>query len=195
MDVINSTARPRLAYPTRTSSNCPDPWSNAFTNTIDRHREQRQRQRKWRGGQRQPRNDTESGADITADQTVTGPLQAAFAGVNTRPRPRVRAGRFSHSSGSGMDCQVVRVGRRGGRLRKRGSQSPYDFRCRRVFISVLVARPYGTPRANASFDPVMGLGAGGTVSVASTRQAELVSARAHRRLQEESGTLTGAMAF
>lgn len=162
IDVINSTARPRFAQPT------PHP-----TRTAD---EDEDRDSTTPGSSSQP-SSKKSAVDAT--DTTIKPLGAAFAGFTPAPPQRTRtAGRLSHPlsrawTASGSESEEV-----GGGASFTSTASSHDLTAH--------------PRANASFDQVIGLGAGG--HGIGRFNAGKLNAYLHglnRRLQEESESLTG----
>ncbi|KAI0057426.1 hypothetical protein BV25DRAFT_1892643 [Artomyces pyxidatus] len=172
MDVINSTTRPRMAQPT------PHP-IRAVQTPVALHMETPT-----------PASGSSGSTNSSQDPSAAGRLQAAFAGVTPGPRPRVRtAGRLSHPLARGWTAgsESEEAG-----PSDAGSQSPYE---RASFISTASSHDLTAHvRANASFDPVMGLGAGGH-GVGRFNASKLNSYLhgLNRRLQEESETLTGAV--
>jgi len=169
------------------------PWSNAFTNPSTVTGSSGAAAEVAGGGQRQPRNRTESGADITADQTVTGPLQAASQGKYP-PRPAfVPDGSHLLWLRHGLPGRPSR--KAGGRLRK-GVASRRTISLQGAsFISTASSHdPYGTTASNASFDPVWARrGRAGVGRF--TRQAELVSARAQSGFRKRARRSPDANGF
>ncbi|OBZ74034.1 hypothetical protein A0H81_06284 [Grifola frondosa] len=154
LSVINSTARPRLKFPT------PHP-----------HRT---------GGAQQ----------ISAPMTPGVNLQTALAGVAPRPQLRRRlshplAQTWTPAPAPASDTQS-----------NSGSESPYDTGAERAsFISTASSHDLTTHvRANASFDPVIGLGERG--HGVGRFNAGKLNAYLHglnRRLQEENEMLVGRL--
>ena len=167
IDVINSTARPRFAQPT------PLPSHTAYPTVLDEEGDSTSPD-----SSSQP-SDKKSTVEqpLTSDTTVK--LNAAFPGFTPGPRQRTRTvGRLSHPlsrgwTGSGSEPEDV-----GGGASFTSTASSHDLTAH--------------PRANASFDHVMGLGAGG--HGIGRFNAGKLNAYLHglnRRLQEESESLTG----
>ena len=162
IDVINSTARPRFAHPT------PHP-----TRTAD---DDEERDSMSPDSSSQPSSKKSA---VDASDTTVKPFGAAFAGFTPAPRQRTRtAGRLSHPlsrgwTGPGSESEEV-----GGGASFTSTASSHDLTAH--------------PRANASFDQVIGLGAGG--HGIGRFNAGKLNAYLHglnRRLQEESESLTG----
>ncbi|KZT69318.1 hypothetical protein DAEQUDRAFT_745317 [Daedalea quercina L-15889] len=161
LSVINSTVRPRISY-------TPHP-----------HR---------------------AGKGIPGPATPSVNLQTAFAGVTPRPRSQVR-GRLSHplaqplsapsDSGSASGAESLGDTQTHSPIAS-GSESPYDGNADRMsFVSTASSQDLTThARANASFDPVMGLGERGH-GVGRFNAGKLNSYLhgLNRRLQEENETL------
>ncbi|KAI0045417.1 hypothetical protein FA95DRAFT_1495451 [Auriscalpium vulgare] len=175
MDVINSTARPRLANPT------PHPLRTIPMETPSS------------GGSSGKSNDapmlaeTPISARNSEEPETARPLrlQAAFAGITPGPRPRARAaGRLSHPLANAWPAASE----------SESEASPHE---RASFVSTASSHDLTAPvhaRANASFDPVIGLGAGGHgVGRFNAGKLNTYLHGLNRRLQEESETLAGAV--
>ncbi|TFY56456.1 hypothetical protein EVJ58_g7633 [Rhodofomes roseus] len=161
LSVINSTARPRIGY-------TPHP-----------HR---------------------AGNGVPGPMTPGVNLQAAFAGVTPRPRTQVRP-RLSYpvaqapsapsDSGSASGAESLSDTQSHSPIAS-GSESPYDGNADRVsIISTASSQDLTThARANASFDPVMGLGERGHgVGRFNAGKLNNYLHGLNRRLQEENETL------
>ncbi|OJT11389.1 hypothetical protein TRAPUB_12084 [Trametes pubescens] len=159
LSVINSTARPRLRYPT------PHPGTPG-----DESQSQSQ--------------SPESHSEVQATPAVT--LRKAFAGVTPRPAVAKRA-RLSHPL-----TQAWKVTSESGS----GSESPYDPAMDRAsFVSTASSHDLTThARANASFDPLMGLAERGH-GVGRFNAGKLNSYLhgLNRRLQEENENLVARL--
>ena len=164
IDVINSTARPRFVHPPPT----------AHSTTLDEE-----------GDSTSPESSSQpSGQKPTVDQslasdTTVKPINTAFAAFTPGPRQRTRAmGRLSHPLSRGWTAPASESEDVGGGASFISTTSSHDLTAH--------------PRANASFDHVMGLGAGG--HGIGRFNAGKLNAYLHglnRRLQVESESLTG----
>jgi chromosome segregation ATPase len=167
IDVINSTARPRFAQPT------PLPPRTAYPTVLDEEGDSASPD-----SSSQP-SDKKSTVEqpLTLDTTVK--LNAAFPGFTPGPRQRARTvGRLSHPLSRGWTASGSESEDVGGGASFTSTASSHDLTAH--------------PRANASFDHVMGLGAGG--HGIGRFNAGKLNAYLHglnRRLQEESESLTG----
>lgn len=134
-----------------------------------------------------PRNfgdDTESRVEMTPAATPGVSLRNAFAGITPRPGPRRRLSQpppqtFNQPSDSGS-----------------GSESPYDYGIDRAsFVSTASSHDLTThARANASFDPVMGLGERGHgVGRFNAKKLNDYLHGLNRRLQEENEMLVARL--
>ncbi|KAI0664228.1 hypothetical protein C8Q70DRAFT_225129 [Cubamyces menziesii] len=160
LSVINSTARPRLRHPT------PHPG-----NTSDESQSQ------------SPGTQSQSPGSQSQVQATPGVgLRKAFAGITPRPAAVKRA-RLSHPL-----TQTWNVASDSGS----GSESPYDHNVDRAsFVSTASSHDLTThARANASFDPIIGLGERGH-GVGRFNAGKLNSYLhgLNRRLQEENEML------
>ncbi|KAI0352396.1 hypothetical protein OH77DRAFT_1498058 [Trametes cingulata] len=155
LSVINSTARPRLRFPT------PHP-----------------------GNPSDESQSPEAESQVQATPGVT--LRKAFAGVTPRPAA-VRRARLSHPL-----TQAWNAASDSGS----GSESPYDANVDRAsFVSTASSHDLTThARANASFDPVIGLGERGH-GVGRFNAGKLNSYLhgLNRRLQEENEMLVARL--
>jgi len=162
IDVINSTARPRFAQPT------PHP-----TRTAD---DDEERDSMSPDSSSQPSSKKSA---VDASDTTIKPFGAPFAGFTPAPRQRTRtAGRLSHPLSRGWTASGSESEEVGGGASFTSTASSHDLTAH--------------PRANASFDQVIGLGAGG--HGIGRFNAGKLNAYLHglnRRLQEESESLTG----
>ncbi|KAI0675751.1 hypothetical protein C8Q78DRAFT_964116 [Trametes maxima] len=155
LSVINSTARPRLRYPT------PHP-----------------------GNPNDESQSSEVEPQVQATPGVT--LRKAFAGVTPRPAAAKRA-RLSHPL-----AQTWNVASDSGS----GSESPYDHAMDRAsFVSTASSHDLTThARANASFDPVIGLGdRGHGVGRFNAGKLNTYLHGLNRRLQEENEMLVARL--
>ena len=168
IDVINSTARPRFAQPT------PLPPRTGYSTALNEE-----------GDSTSPdlssqANDKSSTVEqpLTSNTTAR-PLNAPFAGFTPGPRQRTRTtGRLSHPLSRGWTASGSENEDVGGGASFASTASSHDLTAH--------------PRANASFDHVMGLGAGG--HGIGRFNAGKLNAYLHglnRRLQEESESLSG----
>jgi hypothetical protein len=168
IDVINSTARPRFAHPT------PRPSRNAHATMLDEEDESTS-----------PDPSTQSSGKKSAveeSQTSIATVKP-FVGFTPAPRQRTRAmGRLSHPlargwTASGSESESVGEG-----ASFASTASPHDLTAH--------------PRANASFDQVIGLGAGGHgVGRFNAGKLNTYLHGLNRRLQEESESLVGQVAL
>ncbi|KAH9927002.1 uncharacterized protein B0H18DRAFT_306413 [Fomitopsis serialis] len=160
LSVINSTARPRINH-------TPHPYR--------------------------------AGNGVPGPATPGVDLQAAFAGVTPRPRTQLRP-RLSHPlaqastapSDSGSSGPESISDAQAHSPIASGSESPYDSNADRVsFVSTASSQDLTThARANASFDPVMGLGdRGHGVGRFNAGKLNHYLHGLNRRLQEENETL------
>ncbi|KAI0366979.1 hypothetical protein BV20DRAFT_951123 [Pilatotrama ljubarskyi] len=155
LSVINSTARPRLRFPTPHPGN---PSDESQSPELESH--------------------------VQATPGVT--LRKAFAGVTPRPAA-VRRARLSHPLTQAWNAASDSAS---------GSESPYDPNVDRAsFVSTASSHDLTThARANASFDPVMGLGERGH-GVGRFNAGKLNSYLhgLNRRLQEENEMLVARL--
>ena len=164
IDVINSTARPRFVHPPPTAN----------STTLDEE-----------GDSTAPDSSSQaSGKKSTVEQplasdTTIKPINAAFAAFTPGPPQRARRmGRLSHPLSRGWTAPASESEDVGGGASFTSTTSSHDLTAH--------------PRANASFDHVMGLGAGG--HGIGRFNAGKLNAYLHglnRRLQVESESLTG----
>ncbi|KAI9440630.1 hypothetical protein H4582DRAFT_1938265 [Lactarius indigo] len=168
IDVINSTARPRFAQPT------PRPPRTAHATMLDEEDE---------STSPDPSSQS-SGMKSVAEQSQTSvatikPFNVAPVGFTPAPRQRTRAmGRLSHPLARGWTAPGSESEDAGEGVSFASTASPQDLTA--------------LPRANASFDQVIGLGAGG--HGIGRFNANKLNAYLHglnRRLQEESENLAG----
>ncbi|KAI9458189.1 hypothetical protein BJY52DRAFT_1270268 [Lactarius psammicola] len=168
IDVINSTARPRFAHPT------PHPPRTAHVTMLDEEEE---------STSPDPSSQS-SGMKSIAEQSQTSvatirPFNAASVGFTPAPRQRTRTmGRLSHPLARGWTASGSESEGTGEGASFASTASPHDLTAH--------------PRANASFDQVIGLGAGG--HGIGRFNAGKLNAYLHglnRRLQEESENLAG----
>src|SRR6266702_2322476 len=168
IDVINSTARPRFAHPT------PHPPRTAHATMLEEEDE---------STSPDPSSQS-SGMKSIAEQSQTSvatirPFNAATVGFTPAPRQRTRTmGRLSHPLARGWTASGSESEGAGEGASFASTASPHDLTAH--------------PRANASFDQVIGLGAGGH-GIGRFNAAKL-NAYLHglnRRLQEESEGLAG----
>ncbi|KAI9064084.1 hypothetical protein FKP32DRAFT_1625808 [Trametes sanguinea] len=157
LSVINSTARPRLRYPTPHPGNPSD------------------------------ESQSQSPASQSALQATPGVnLRKAFAGVTPRPSA-VKRPRLSHPL-----TQTWNVASDSGS----GSESPYDPAVDRAsFVSTASSHDLTThARANASFDPIIGLGERGHgVGRFNAGKLNTYLHGLNRRLQEENEMLVARL--
>ena len=171
IDVINSTARPRFAQPT------PHPPHTAYSATLDDLDEE--------GDSASPDPSSQhSGKKPTVEQplvsdTTVKPLNGAFAAFTPGPRQRTRTmGRLSHPLSRGWTASASESEEVGGGASFTSTASSHDLTAH--------------PRANASFDHVMGLGAGGHgIGRFNAGKLNTYLHGLNRRLQVESESLTG----
>jgi hypothetical protein len=170
IDVINSTARPRFAQPT------PRPPRNTHATMLVEEEDE--------STSPDPSSQSSGTKSIAEDSVATvKPFNTALVGFTPAPRQRTRAmGRLSHPlakgwTASGSESEVAGEG-----ASFASTASPHDLTAH--------------PRANASFDQVIGLGAGG--HGIGRFNAGKLNAYLHglnRRLQEESESLVGQVAL
>lgn len=166
IDIINSTARPRFAQPT------PHPPRTAHPATLDEEE----------GDSMSPGSSSQSSSKkSTVEQpepsdTTVRPLNAAFTPA---PRRRTRTtGRLSHPLSRGWTAPGSESEDVGGGASFTSTASSHDLTAH--------------PRANASFDHVMGLGAGGHgIGRFNAGKLNTYLHGLNRRLQEESESLSG----
>ncbi|KAJ3512287.1 hypothetical protein NLJ89_g3604 [Agrocybe chaxingu] len=170
LSVINSTARPRMTAGT------PHPRRFAGSSVVE-----------------------STAAPISADPTSAPNLQPALAGVTPRPRIAI-ARRPSHplsqtaSASSGSRQSVSPGDARPAMWATPAHSSPYDGAGDRAsFISTASSHDLTThQRANTSFDPAMGFGAGAPGHGVGRFNAGKLNTYLHglnRRLQEENEAL------
>ncbi|KAJ3553173.1 hypothetical protein NM688_g3757 [Phlebia brevispora] len=168
LSVINSTARPRMKFPT------PHP---------------------HRGGPSEaPATPADNGEE--SDTTVSGiPARTAFAGVTPRPRVAARP-RLSHPLAQAWTVPALASDTDSGV--ETGAQSPggYDGAVDRAsFISTASSQDLTAhARANASFDPVIGLGdRGHGVGRFNANKLNNYLHGLNRKLQEENEVITARL--
>ena len=166
IDVINSTARPRFAHPPRT----------AYSTTLDEEGDSTSPDSSSQPSGKKPAVEVDQSL---ASDTTAKPFNAAFAAFTPGPRQRTRTiGRLSHPLSRGWTAPASESEDVGGGASFTSTTSSHDLTAH--------------PRANASFDHVMGLGAGG--HGIGRFNAGKLNAYLHglnRRLQVESESLTG----
>ena len=127
-------------------------------------------------------DESEAAVEMTPAATPAVNLRKAFAGVTPRPAPRPRLSQPLPQAYNGTSDS--------------GSESPYDHAIDRAsFVSTASSHDLTThARANASFDPVMGLGERGH-GVGRFNAGKLNSYLhgLNRRLQEENETLVAQL--
>jgi hypothetical protein len=164
IDVINSTARPRFAHPPLTT----------YSTTLDEEGESTSPD-----SSSQPSDKKPTVEQPLASDTTVKPLNPVFAAFTPGPRQRTRTtGRLSHPLSRGWTASASESEDVGGGASFISTTSSHDLTAH--------------PRANASFDHVMGLGAGG--HGIGRFNAGKLNAYLHglnRRLQVESESLTG----
>ena len=168
IDVINSTARPRFAQPT------PHPPRTAYSTTLEEESDSTSPD-----SSSQPSGKKPTVEQSLASDTTMKPFNPAFAAFTPGPRQRTRTmGRLSHPLSRAWTASA--------------SESE-DVAAGASFTSTTSSQDLTAhPRANASFDHVMGLGAGG--HGIGRFNAGKLNAYLHglnRRLQVESESLTG----
>lgn len=163
IDVINSTARPRFVHPPPT----------AYSTTLDEEGDSTSPDSSSQPGGKKPTVE-----QTLASDTTVKPIDAPFPAFTPGPRQRRRAmGRLSHPLSRGWTVPASETEDVGGAS----------------FISTTSSHDLTAhPRANASFDHVMGLGAGGH-GIGRFNAGKLNSYLhgLNRRLQVESESLTG----
>jgi hypothetical protein len=168
IDVINSTARPRFAHPT------PRPSRTAHATMLEEEDE---------STSPDPSSQS-SGKKSIVEESQTSiatikPFNTALVGFTPAPRQRTRPmGRLSHPLARGWTASGSESEGAGEGVSFASTASPHDLTAH--------------PRANASFDQVIGLGAGG--HGIGRFNAGKLNAYLHglnRRLQEESESLAG----
>ena len=168
IDVINSTARPRFAQPT------PLPPRSGYSTVLDEEGDSASPDISS-----QPNDKTSTVEQSLTVDTTARPLNVPFAGFTPGPRQRTRTtGRLSHPLSRGWIASGSENEEVGGGASFASTASSHDLTAH--------------PRANASFDHVMGLGAGG--HGIGRFNAGKLNAYLHglnRRLQEESESLSG----
>ena len=171
IDVINSTARPRFAQPT------PHPPHTAYSTTLDELDEEGDSASPDPSSQHSENKPTVE-QPLVSDTTVK-PLNAAFAAFTPGPRQRTRTmGRLSHPLSRGWTASASESEEVGGGASFTSTASSHDLTAH--------------PRANASFDHVMGLGAGGHgIGRFNAGKLNTYLHGLNRRLQVESESLTG----
>jgi predicted nucleic acid-binding Zn-ribbon protein len=166
IDVINSTARPRFAHPT------PHPQRTSLSASIDEEE----------GDSAAPGSSGQSSSNQEQSQASVAtvrPPTMAFASFTPALRQRTRTmGRLSHPLSRGWTVSA--------------SESD-DAAGGASFISTASSHDLTThPRANASFDHVMGLGVGGHgIGRFNAGKLNTYLHGLNRRLQEESENLAG----
>jgi len=164
IDVINSTARPRFAQPT------PHPTRSVHSASHDSEEDDSM------SPGSQPSNKKST---LEASDTTVRPLDGAFPSFTPAARQRTRTmGRLSHPLSRGWTASGSESEDVAGGASFASTGSSHDLTAQ--------------PRANASFDQVIGLGAGG--HGVGRFNAGKLNAYLHglnRRLQEESESLTG----
>ncbi len=168
IDVINSTARPRFVQPT------PHPPRTAYPTVLDEEGDSTSPDSSGQPSGKKPSAEQ----SLTSDTTIK-PFNAAFDSFTPGPRQRTRTtGRLSHPLSRGWTASASESEDVGGGASLASTPSSHDLTAH--------------PRANASFDHVMGLGAGG--HGVGRFNAGKLNAYLHglnRRLQEESESLSG----
>ena len=168
IDVINSTARPRFAQPT------PHPPRTAHSTTVEEKGDFTSPDSSSQLSSKKPTVEQSLASDITIK-----PFNAAFTAFTPGPRQRTRAmGRLSHPLSRAWTASASESEDVAGGASFTSTTSSQDLTAH--------------PRANASFDHVMGLGAGG--HGIGRFNAGKLNAYLHglnRRLQVESESLTG----
>ncbi|KAI0318748.1 hypothetical protein OF83DRAFT_909610 [Amylostereum chailletii] len=180
LDVINSTARPRFAQPT--------PHPHRILDTPAPVQEEEYVDGEGEEGEEGEEETPAPATSVSSPEDSIAPLQAAFAGMTPAPRPRVRAaGRLSHPLTRGWTPDSDSEGA--------GGAASDAYVERASFVSTASSHDLTAhPRANASFDPVMGLGAGGHgISRFNANKLNSYLHGLNRRLQEESETLSGTV--
>ncbi|KAI0036219.1 hypothetical protein K488DRAFT_82325 [Vararia minispora EC-137] len=181
MDVINSTARPRFAQPT------PHPQHTVLSTPVPQCAASEEPSIPLNGSNdaRTTRSELEDGTQSSESPAPAPvPLWAAFAGVTPGPRPRVlRAARPSYPLARTQVPEMVFVDH------DAGSE---DFVERPSFASTASSHDLAMhPRANASFDPAIGLGGGHGLGRFDAAKLNTYLHGLNRRLQEESESLAG----
>ena len=168
IDVINSTARPRFAHPT------PHPQLPAHSASID---EEGDSASPGSSGQSSSKESTQEQSQVSV--ATVRPLTAAFPSFTPAPSQRARTmGRLSHPLSRGWTISASESDDAGGGASFTSTASSHDLTTHR--------------RANASFDHVMGLGAGGNgISRFNAGKLNTYLHGLNRRLQEESENLAG----
>ena len=168
IDVINSTARPRFAQPT------PRPPRTAHATMLDEEDE---------STSPDPSSQSSGKKSVAEESQMSIATVKPFVGFTPAPRQRTRAmGRLSHPlargwTGPGSESESVGEG-----ASFASTASPHDLTAH--------------PRANASFDQVIGLGAGGHgVGRFNAGKLNTYLHGLNRRLQEESESLVGQVAL
>ena len=172
IDVINSTARPRFAQPT------PRPPRNAHATMLYEEDE---------SASPDPSSQSSGTKSIAEDSQISvatvKPFNTALGGFTPAPRQRARTmGRLSHPLARGWKASGSESEDAGEGASFASTASPHDLTAH--------------PRANASFDQVIGLGAGG--HGIGRFNAGKLNAYLHglnRRLQEESESLVNQVAL
>lgn len=169
IDVINSTARPRFAHPT------PHPQRATHPAALDE--EEGDSASPASSSQPSSKKSTEEPSQ-TSVATVR-PLTAAFAGFTPAPQQRTRTmGRLSHPLSKGWTASASESEDVAGGASFASTASSHDLTAH--------------PRTNASFDQVIGLGAGGHgIGRFNAGKLNTYLHGLNRRLQEESESLSG----
>lgn len=164
IDVINSTARPRFAHPT------PHPTRSVHSVSHESEEDE---------SMSPASHPSSKKSTPEASDTTVRPLDGAFPGFTPAARQRTRTmGRLSHPLSRGWTASGSESEDVAGGASFASNGSSHDLTAH--------------PRANASFDQVIGLGAGG--HGVGRFNAGKLNAYLHglnRRLQEESEGLTG----
>jgi hypothetical protein len=169
IDVIKSTTRPRFAQPT------PHPQRTALQDAID----EAEGDSASAGSSSQLSSKKSIEEKSQASVATIRPLTAAFPSFTPGPRQRTRTlGRLSHPLSRGWTASA--------------SESE-DVDGGTSFISTASSHDLTAhPRANASFDHIMGLGAGGHgIGRFNAAKLNTYLHGLNRRLQEESENLAG----
>jgi len=172
IDVINSTARPRFAQPT------PHPPRTAHAAILDEEDESTSPDPSSQSSGKKSISEQEQ-----SSVTTVRPFNAALVGFTPALRQRTRTmGRLSHPLARGWTASASEGEEAGGGTSFASSVSSHDLTAH--------------PRANASFDQVIGLGAGGH-GIGRFNAGKLNSYLhgLNRRLQEESESLVGQVAL
>jgi hypothetical protein len=169
IDVINSTARPRFAQPT------PHPQLTARPASLD----EEEGDSASPASSSQPSSKKSTEEPSQASVATVRPLTAAFVGFTPALPQRTRTmGRLSHPLSKGWTASASESEDVGGGASFTSTASSHD-------LTTL-------PRVNASFDHVMGLGAGGHgIGRFNSGKLNTYLHGLNRRLQEESESLSG----